>query len=114
MRNRNGNGASEDSVTQEQEYCACSCFEGERLARLLKLIHKEIESTKTLEGNSLPDKFRFKQQFTIGVNEVTRVLERIMLSATDNRSFPQNSPDGCNNHKVSYVNLQVLSFHYSI
>ncbi|KAJ7008055.1 hypothetical protein NC653_006928 [Populus alba x Populus x berolinensis] len=56
----------------------------------------------------------FWQQFTIGVNEVTRVLERIMLSATDNGSFPQNFPVVCNNHKVSYVNLQVLSFHYSI
>jgi hypothetical protein len=73
MRNRNGNGASKDSVTQEQECklipylflmsfyfflvfssfyfvvfsvllrgvdCACGCLEGERLARLLKLIHK--------------------------------------------------------------------------
>ncbi|CAK7348541.1 unnamed protein product [Dovyalis caffra] len=100
MRNRNR--ASKNSVAQEQEY-----FEGERLARLLKSIRREIESTKTLEGNSLPEKFWFKQQFAIGVNEVTRLLER-MLPGSENGSSPQQSRVMCNNHKVPSVQLQAI------
>ncbi|GLT71965.1 hypothetical protein SLA2020_439440 [Shorea laevis] len=57
---------------QEQD-----CYEGERLARLLKLIQREIESARLLDGNSTPEKLWFKQRFSIGVNDVTRVLERM-------------------------------------
>lgn len=57
---------------QEQD-----CYEGERLARLLQLIQREIESARLLDGNSTPQKLWFKQRFSIGVNDVTRVLERM-------------------------------------
>ncbi|KAJ7973151.1 Ribosomal L7Ae/L30e/S12e/Gadd45 family protein [Quillaja saponaria] len=53
------------------------CYEGEGLANLLRLIRREIESARILDGNSLPEKIWFKQQFSIGVNDVTRVLERM-------------------------------------
>ncbi|CAA3005955.1 60S ribosomal SNU13, NHP2 L7A family [Olea europaea subsp. europaea] len=52
------------------------CFEGEDLARLRKSIQSQIESKGALNA-ALPDKFWLKQQFSIGVNEVTRVLERM-------------------------------------
>ncbi|KAF2324996.1 hypothetical protein P3X46_003359 [Hevea brasiliensis] len=66
------NAAKSSFVPQERD-----CYEGERLARLLKLINGAIESAKHLDRNSLPEKFWFKQRFAIGVNEVTRVLERM-------------------------------------
>ncbi|KAG6749729.1 hypothetical protein NC651_031031 [Populus alba x Populus x berolinensis] len=103
MRNRNR--APKNSVTQEK-VSSGSYYEGERLARLLKSIHKEIESTKTLEGNSLPEKFWFKQQFAIGVNEVTRVLER-MSPVSESGSSLQRS-HMCNNHKGPSVHLQAI------
>ncbi|PIN10245.1 60S ribosomal protein 15.5kD/SNU13, NHP2/L7A family [Handroanthus impetiginosus] len=52
------------------------CFEGENLSDFLKSIQREIESAKALEP-ALPYKFWIKQQFAVGVNEVTRVLERM-------------------------------------
>ncbi|KAJ6679985.1 hypothetical protein OIU79_019661 [Salix purpurea] len=105
MRNRNR--ASKNSVAQEKDSSSSSYYEGERLARLLKSIHKEIESTKTLEGNSLPEKFWFKQQFAIGVNEVTRVLERMSPVSESGRSL-QQSHVMCTNHKVPSVHLQAI------
>ncbi|XP_044503776.1 uncharacterized protein LOC123224234 [Mangifera indica] len=66
-----------NSVPQEQE-----CYQGERLARLLKLIQREIESARILDGETLPEKIWFKQQFSIGVNEVSRVLERMVPRAS--------------------------------
>ncbi|XP_061961280.1 uncharacterized protein LOC133682056 isoform X1 [Populus nigra] len=103
MRNRNR--APKNSVTQEKD-SSSSYYEGERLARLLKSIHKEIESTKTLEGSSLPEKFWFKQQFAIGVNEVTRVLER-MSPVSESGSSLQRS-HAIKNHKVPSVHLQAI------
>ncbi|XP_050236371.1 uncharacterized protein LOC126686376 [Mercurialis annua] len=55
-----------------------NCYEGDNLARLLKLIQGGVESAKLKDQNALPEKFWFKQQFAIGANEVTRVLERMM------------------------------------
>ncbi|KAK1276129.1 hypothetical protein QJS04_geneDACA004089 [Acorus gramineus] len=38
---------------------------------------REIELANISKGDMLPDKIWFKQQFSIGVNDVTRVLERM-------------------------------------
>ncbi|KAJ9696831.1 hypothetical protein PVL29_008841 [Vitis rotundifolia] len=43
---------------------------------MLKSLQREIELAK-LSNRVLPEKIWFKQQFSIGVNEVTRVLERM-------------------------------------
>ncbi|KAF9669191.1 hypothetical protein SADUNF_Sadunf14G0082200 [Salix dunnii] len=67
----------------------------------------EIESTKTLDENSLPEKFWFKQQFAIGVNEVTRVLERMSPVSESGRSL-QQSHVMCTNHKIPSVHLQAI------
>ncbi|XP_050381442.1 uncharacterized protein LOC126798464 [Argentina anserina] len=54
------------------------CYEGERLDRLLQSLQSKIESARLLD-NSLPEKIWFKLQFAVGVNDVTRVLERMKL-----------------------------------
>ncbi|XP_048226359.1 uncharacterized protein LOC8265871 isoform X2 [Ricinus communis] len=88
-----------------------SCYEGERLARLLKLIQGGIESAKHVDKKSLPEKFWFKQQFAIGVNEVTRALER-MLPATEMRGSPQkpacSSIISTNHRRPPPVRIQVI------
>ncbi|XP_059438774.1 uncharacterized protein LOC132171472 [Corylus avellana] len=82
------------------------CYEGERLARLLKLIQREIESARLLDGNSLPEKLWFKQRFSIGVNDVTRVLER-MAPCAQVGSSPQPSSISAN-LKAPSVQLQAV------
>ncbi|PKU59350.1 uncharacterized protein LOC110102047 isoform X2 [Dendrobium catenatum] len=51
-------------------------YEGQRLDGLLDKIWRSIESAKPLK-RELPDKIWIKQQFAIGVNDVTRLLERM-------------------------------------
>ncbi|CAI0425010.1 unnamed protein product [Linum tenue] len=79
-------------------------IEGESLAVFLTSIRRGIESAKKeFEGNSLPQKFWFKQQFAIGVNEVTRVLERMSPAETVPSAFP-----GSQNPKAPCVQLQAV------
>ncbi|PRQ45035.1 putative 50S ribosomal protein L30e [Rosa chinensis] len=52
------------------------CYEGERLDHLLQSIQRKIESARLMD-NCLPEKIWFKLQFAVGVNDVTRVLERM-------------------------------------
>ncbi|GMJ09266.1 hypothetical protein like AT4G01790 [Hibiscus trionum] len=66
------NNIQDGSVSQQQ-----SCYEGERLVNVLESIQRGIKSARVLAGNSLPEKMWLKQQFAIGVNDVTRVLERM-------------------------------------
>ncbi|XP_028770988.1 uncharacterized protein LOC114728276 [Neltuma alba] len=83
------------------------CYEGERLTNLLQLIHREIGSARTADGNSLPEKIWLKQKFSVGVNDVTRVLER-MPPCTESRSSSQLSPLISCNNRTSSVKLQVV------
>lgn len=104
------NKASEDkhnrssklsSAPQAQVY-----YEGERLVFLLKSIQKGIESSRALE-NSLPEKIWFKQQFAVGVNDVTRVLER-MTPCIETSNPPQNSLVSCSKRRLPPVQLQAV------
>ncbi|KAL3380566.1 hypothetical protein AABB24_000953 [Solanum stoloniferum] len=61
------------------------CYEGEVLDRLLTAIKREI-ATARKSDISLPEKFWLKQQFSVGVNEVTRVLERMPPIPANERS----------------------------
>ncbi|KAK3194416.1 hypothetical protein Dsin_025726 [Dipteronia sinensis] len=90
------------SVPQEHEY-----YEGERLARLVKLIQRGIESARVLDGDTLPEKIWFKQQFSIGVNDVTRVLERMAPSAEVGNS-PQEPHVFFSSRKAPSVQLQAI------
>ncbi|KAF5455493.1 hypothetical protein F2P56_025062 [Juglans regia] len=79
---------------QEQDY-----YEGERLASLLKSVRRlnfnPRRSARLRDGNSLPEKIWFK--FSIGVNDVTRVLER-MPPIAQVRSSTQQPHSICSNH----------------
>ncbi|OMO64136.1 Ribosomal protein L7Ae/L30e/S12e/Gadd45 [Corchorus capsularis] len=77
------NNVVDCSVLRQQD-----CYEGERLVDVLNSIRRGIESARLLAGNSLPEKIWLKQQFAIGVNDVTRVLER-MAPIADKRSSAQ-------------------------
>ncbi|CAN6572552.1 hypothetical protein FF1_047289 [Malus domestica] len=76
-RNKNSQGHSKSAfLPQDQDL-----YEGERLDRLLQQIQRRIESTRLEDGKSLPEKIWFKKLFAIGVNDVTRVLERMPPTA---------------------------------
>ncbi|KAI9082523.1 hypothetical protein K1719_035392 [Acacia pycnantha] len=83
------------------------CYEGERLTNLLQSIHREIKLARTIDGNSLPEKIWLKQQFSVGVNDVTRILER-MAPCTELRSSSQLSPFISCNSRASSVKLLVV------
>ncbi|KAG6644865.1 uncharacterized protein LOC122318736 isoform X1 [Carya illinoinensis] len=83
------------------------CYEGERLASLLNSIRRETETARLLDGNSLPEKIWFKQQFSIGVNDVTRVLER-MAPIPQVGSYPAQPHSVSSNRKVTSFQLQAV------
>ncbi|OIV98264.1 hypothetical protein TanjilG_09898 [Lupinus angustifolius] len=84
-----------------------NCYEGERLSNLLHMIQREIKSARQLDGSSLPEKIWLKQQFSIGVNDVTRVLERMKPRTEFGRSA-QPLPSISSNHKAPSVKLQAV------
>ncbi|RRT61417.1 hypothetical protein B296_00024118 [Ensete ventricosum] len=75
-----------------QHQASSDCFEGERLDNLLSQLAKSIELAKLSKGE-LPEKIWIKQQFAVGVNDVTRVLERMHEAETGCQSNkePKNS-----------------------
>lgn len=52
-------------------------YEGESLLLLLNSIQREIKLARLSDESPLPQNFWLKQQFSIGVNDVTLVLERM-------------------------------------
>ncbi|XP_038983297.1 uncharacterized protein LOC103698520 [Phoenix dactylifera] len=60
------------------EKASSDCYEGDRLDGLLSKLERSIEAAKILKGD-LPEKIWIKHQFAIGVNDVSRVLERMPL-----------------------------------
>ncbi|CAN8308779.1 unnamed protein product [Cochlearia groenlandica] len=67
-------------------------YEGEHLTQLLALIQRGIETSKLSNVKSLPEKIWLKQQIAIGVNEVSRGLEKMKP----------------NNNTCDHVQLQVV------
>ncbi|CAN4112809.1 unnamed protein product [Withania somnifera] len=61
------------------------CYEGEVLDRLLTAIKREIPTARESDI-ALPEKLWFKQQFAVGVNEVTRVLQKMTPIPASERS----------------------------
>ncbi|XP_064977154.1 uncharacterized protein LOC135619246 isoform X1 [Musa acuminata AAA Group] len=85
-----------------QHQASSDCFEGERLDNLLSQLAKSIELTKLSKGE-LPEKIWIKQQFSVGVNDVTRVLERMVEAETGCQSNEQPK-----NSKAPLVPLQAV------
>lgn len=75
---------ADSNPVKESDY-----YEGERLTHLLDLIQRGIETSKLSNVNSLPEKIWLKKQIAIGINEVTRVLERMN---PNNTSDQQQNP----------------------
>ncbi|CAN6467051.1 unnamed protein product [Victoria cruziana] len=80
----------------------CCIIEGEQLSSFLELLQREIESGMLSRG-AAPEKIWMKQQFCIGVNDTTRVLER-MRRAEDIAEGSVSSES----QKESAVQLQAL------
>ncbi|XP_050946296.1 uncharacterized protein LOC103503720 isoform X9 [Cucumis melo] len=74
-------------------------YEGERLDELLLSIQREIKTARGLNAESLPEKFWLK--FAIGVNEVTRALERMTPCGDSARLMNPN-------YKACKVKLQAI------
>ncbi|WVZ66815.1 hypothetical protein U9M48_015985 [Paspalum notatum var. saurae] len=67
------------------EVLASDFIGGEDLDDLISKLVRSVEVAKGSRG-VLPEKIWMKQQFAIGVNDVTRVLERMPHSATESSS----------------------------
>eukprot|EP00262_Sarcandra_glabra_P013977 TRINITY_DN3984_c0_g1_i1.p1 TRINITY_DN3984_c0_g1~~TRINITY_DN3984_c0_g1_i1.p1 ORF type:complete len:194 (+),score=30.30 TRINITY_DN3984_c0_g1_i1:276-857(+) len=92
-------GSSQECVSMTK------CFEGACLTGLLQKLQREIELGKHLKGD-LPEKIWIKKQFSIGVNEVTRVLERMPCIEVGNTAHGPFSI--CSGGKASSVQLQAV------
>ncbi|XP_023752647.1 uncharacterized protein LOC111901014 [Lactuca sativa] len=103
MKNRNKSSVilpqklSNDSILQQP-----NSYEGESLLHLLNSIQRELKLAR-LSDESLPHKIWLKQQLSIGVNDVTRVLER-MPPLHGSLSSPTES----SNAKMSPLHLQAI------
>ncbi|KAI6697653.1 hypothetical protein NL676_017772 [Syzygium grande] len=82
-------------------------FEGESLGLLLESIRGQIKVARSSDGEALPEKIWLKQQFAVGVNEVTRVLERMPPSNGAADDCPQKSLTSGSND-ASYPQLQAI------
>ncbi|XP_042435418.1 uncharacterized protein LOC122021367 isoform X1 [Zingiber officinale] len=89
----------------QSDRVSSNCYEGERLDHLLVQLTKSIESAKLSKGE-LPDKMWIKQQFAIGVNDVTRVLERMIQAEADCQSKKEHS--NINLRRAPLVPLQAV------
>ncbi|RDX88168.1 hypothetical protein CR513_30274 [Mucuna pruriens] len=96
---KDGNNSNSSFASLEN-----NCYEGDRLTNLLQSIRREIQSARHLDGSSLPEKIWLKQQFSIGVNDVTRVLERMTPCTELERSTELFR----SNHRASSVKLQAV------
>ncbi|XP_042475152.1 uncharacterized protein LOC122057194 [Macadamia integrifolia] len=109
MRKRNKKAGSSHepkkslSLTPQQQQS--KCYEGEDLDSLLKSIGREIELERLSKG-ALPEKIWIKQQFSIGVNDITRVLERMMTSAQLGNS--SQKPLVAGNYRKPSIQLQAV------
>ncbi|XP_078444942.1 ribosomal protein L7Ae/L30e/S12e/Gadd45 family protein isoform X2 [Wolffia australiana] len=67
------------SLETPEQRTKAGCFQDEKLTGMLQKIGRAIEEERTGKGG-IPDKIWTKQHFAIGVNDVTRVLERMSKS----------------------------------
>ncbi|WOL09580.1 hypothetical protein Cni_G18333 [Canna indica] len=95
--------ASKGDAPQQQ--VKSNCYEGERLDNLLLQLNKSIESAKLSRGE-LPEKIWIKQQFAVGVNDVTRVLERMYQLEKEYQSNQEQ--DNSSRRKAPLVPLQAV------
>ncbi|XP_073157519.1 uncharacterized protein [Henckelia pumila] len=94
----------EDPIAHPQSQL---CFDGESLATLLESFQRGIESARALDA-TLPYKFWVKQQFSVGVNEVTRVLERMPPRLRVAGSSEESPSPNLDDSKAPGIYLQAI------
>uniref|UniRef100_A0A453AZD6 Uncharacterized protein n=1 Tax=Aegilops tauschii subsp. strangulata TaxID=200361 RepID=A0A453AZD6_AEGTS len=67
-----------------------------------------VEAAKASRGG-LPEKIWMKQQFSVGVNDVTRVLERMPAAAASHSVCSTEAPTSTARRRAPLVPLQVYS-----
>lgn len=82
------------------------CYEGEIFHDFLAKLKGGIEAEKVSKLAQLPDKIWIKQQFAIGVNDVTRVLERMPASESENHCAQDSNKSSL--RQASLVPLQAV------
>nr|AGT16319.1 ribonuclease P [Saccharum hybrid cultivar R570] len=80
----------DNSLKDSEQVLASDFIRGDDLDDLLSKLVSSVESAKASRGG-LPEKIWMKQQFAIGVNDVTRVLERMPHSVTASHSTQRSS-----------------------
>ncbi|GJN33226.1 hypothetical protein PR202_gb21801 [Eleusine coracana subsp. coracana] len=78
------------SLKDTEEVLTTDYIGGDALDDLLLKLVRSVEVAKASRGG-LPEKIWMKQQFAIGVNDVTRVLERMPASSSSTHSTPSSS-----------------------
>lgn len=94
-------------LASEKQQHPINCYEGERLDDLLLKLRRSIEAAKQSKGN-LPEKIWIKQQFAVGVNEVTRVLERMSEKEVGACSTGEITNKAIRNRPAPLIPLQAV------
>lgn len=95
-----------EASNKAHDQAIADIYNGQRLDDLLAKIWRSIELAKSSKGE-LPDKIWIKQQFAIGVNDVTRLLERMPQGDTVLDAHEISCP-GKSMRRSSSVSLQAV------
>ncbi|KAI4990922.1 hypothetical protein ZWY2020_039293 [Hordeum vulgare] len=80
---------------------------GDCLDDLLSKLIRSVEVAKASRGG-LPEKIWMKQQFSVGVNDVTRVLERMPAAAASRSGCSSKAPTSTVRRRAPLVPLQAV------
>ncbi|KAM3384008.1 hypothetical protein ACQJBY_008580 [Aegilops geniculata] len=80
---------------------------GDSLDELLLKLIRSVEAAKASRGG-LPEKIWMKQQFSVGVNDVTRVLERMPAAAASRSGCSTEAPTSTARRRAPLVPLQAV------
>uniref|UniRef100_A0A453AZB7 Uncharacterized protein n=2 Tax=Aegilops tauschii subsp. strangulata TaxID=200361 RepID=A0A453AZB7_AEGTS len=80
---------------------------GDSLDELLSKLIRSVEAAKASRGG-LPEKIWMKQQFSVGVNDVTRVLERMPAAAASHSVCSTEAPTSTARRRAPLVPLQAV------
>ncbi|KAM3364447.1 hypothetical protein ACQJBY_014663 [Aegilops geniculata] len=80
---------------------------GDSLDELLLKLIRSVEAAKASRGG-LPEKIWMKQQFSVGVNDVTRVLERMPVAAVSRSGCSSEASTSTARRRAPLVPLQAV------
>lgn len=95
------------SLKDAEEVLTPDSIGGDALDDLLSKLVRSVEVAKASKGG-LPEKIWMKQQFAIGVNDVTRVLERMPPAATHSTHSSSEAQTVSGQSRAPMVPLQAV------